>query len=165
MQKIQMALMLAAQQFQQNRTQRFCGKLFVQKARNQLYKQPPRQAAQAGCAEYSVSRYAGRTDRQLLSIEQDAAAHQEQRNRASCKAAPEQTFQPRSAPDLPAKQDLTGYMNHHNAENRKCFRVINGGDSPSGHSVWRFLKRLHNVPPIRIYFCNASCKHILPKSR
>ena len=36
MQKIQMALMLAAQQFQQNRAQRIGGNLFVQKARDHL---------------------------------------------------------------------------------------------------------------------------------
>ena len=36
-----MALMLAAQQFQQNRMQRFCGKLLVQKARDHFINSRP----------------------------------------------------------------------------------------------------------------------------
>lgn len=67
--------------------------------------------------------------------EQNAAAHQEQRNRASCKTAPKQALQPRSAPDPPAKQNLAGHVNHYHAGNRKRFRIINGRYSPAGHGI------------------------------
>ena len=123
MQKIQMALMLAAQQLQQNRAQRFRSEPFMQKARNQLVNSRPDKQRKQDMRNVP---FPDAPDGQAAASiqKQNAAAHQKQRNRASCKAAPEQAFQPHSAPDLPAEQDLTGYMDHHHADDRKRFRVI-----------------------------------------
>ena len=146
MQKIQMALMLAAQQLQQNRAQRFRSELFMQKARNQLVNSRPDKQRKQDMRNVP---FPDAPDGQAAAStqKQNAAAHQKQRNRASCKAAPEQAFQPRSAPDLPAEQDLAGYMDHHHADDRKRFRVINGGDPAAGHRLRRFLKELHTILP------------------
>lgn len=146
MQKIQMALMLAAQQLQQNRAQRFRSELFMQKAWNQLVNSRPDKQRKQDMRNVP---FPDAPDGQAAASiqKQNAAAHQKQRNRASCKAAPEQAFQPCSAPDLPAEQDLAGYMDHHHADDRKRFRVINGGDPAAGHRLRRFLKEPHTILP------------------
>ena len=129
-----MTLVLAAQQFQQNRTQRIGGNLFVQKARNQLVnRRPDKQRKQ----DVRNIPFPDMPDGQTVSSiqEQNAAAHQEQRNRASCKTAPKQALQPCGAPDLPAKQNFAGHMDHYHADNCKCFGVINSGDSTAGHGI------------------------------
>lgn len=146
MQKIQMALMLAAQQLQQNRAQRFRSELFMQKARKPACKQPPRQAAQAGYAECSVSRCAGRTGRRF---------YPETERRCTSETAEPRLLQGCSRTGLPATQRSRSACRagprwiHGSSprDDRKRFRVINGGDPAAGHRLRRFLKEPHTILP------------------